>query len=157
MQLLSGEAIVVPAAGGFPTLTSHRLWFESSDGSEQQIRVIFLEDLCYASVMHQEKPFWLGLAIIAALGGLFAGLANTREMATYVILGAIVAVVCWLIYKGSKKQFLTLSAASGKIAVELHGDSLARSTAFIESVIGVKNERYLVGKTPDIKVQRTGA
>jgi hypothetical protein len=156
MQLLNGERIIAPATGGFPALTTHRLWHESKDASVHQIRTIFLEDLCYSSVTHQEQPLWMVLAVIGALGGMLLGLANSSHLAGYIVLGGIVCALCWKRYNASKKQLLTLAAASGEISVELHSSDLTRGAAFVETVVGAKNERVFAIRPSDLKAHAAG-
>src|ERR1700722_13981638 len=104
MQFLSDEKVIAEANGGLPTLTTHRLWHLSDSGSEKQLRAILLEDLCSCSLTYQEKPLWLGLAILAAAVGVVMAVSDARDAGGILIGAAVIAVIFWLLYKASKRQ-----------------------------------------------------
>jgi hypothetical protein len=142
LQLFDNESVIAQGKGSFPTLTTHRLWYEVNAGSEKVAKCIFLNDLCYCGVLHKEKAMWLVFAVLAGLSSVIGAASNQRDAVGIIFLGGIVFALCFAAYRSSKRQYLTFAAASGRIAIELQGDAFERALGFIEAVAAAKNAKF---------------
>jgi len=157
MQLMIDEEVLSPAANGFPILTTHRLWRQTSGGGKREVRTMLLEDLCSCVVRHEENSVWLGSTVLAVVAAVVLATANQRQAAPFLVGGGAVAVMCWLLYRGSKRQLLHFRSASDRVAVELRGDVFEQAVAFVEAVLAAKDARYMVGKVSEGKARAASA
>src|SRR2546425_719283 len=108
MKLIDGEC-VLDKFGPFDaiTLTTYRVMEESGSDATS----IMLEDLTSCRVVYSEKIFWLLLAVVALIAGVGAWLFTQGSPAPAVV-GAGVAVMFFMAFRGSRKQQLTLASGA---------------------------------------------
>lgn len=136
------------------TLTSHRLWLESESSAHKQIQAIMLEDLCSCSLEYEAKPLWLWLAVAASAIGVLSSISYSRQYGSSgIIAGLVIGGIFYLLYLGSKTQYMQLASAAARINVRVQGDNVLPSKEFIEATLMAKNSRYVSPRSSDRMAQ----
>ncbi len=79
-------------------------------------------------------PWLIAIAGFSLLGGVAAG---------QLLAGALVTLVCLIVYAASRHQVLQLTSSSGRaIALAMHGQSLRDTEQLIDQIEAAKNARF---------------
>ena len=140
MTLLPNEKMILRSDKDNLVLTTHRVRLEIRTASITRVTSIMLEKLTTCEITSVSKPWLLGLAFLAVVGG-FA-LTNSRDWSS-VVLGGILAVALVVIYFATRRGVIALRSAGGVIMAPTKGMSTEAAKAFIDAVETAKNNRYL--------------
>lgn len=138
--LFEGEEIISQSNDKQVTLTSHRVYLNSSQFGQAHIASIMLEKISSVEIHYSSWILFLILGGLTAIAGVLSGANNQGDM---MVAGLGVAGIFILLYFLTRKHVVTIASDGGaKINFKTKGMKQETIIAFINQVDKAKNNRY---------------
>ena len=132
MEMLPGEKKLSESNDGTVLLTTRRIRLDKGQGRAREFVSITLDQVASCSIRTRSHPFLLLFGALFALAGF--QIAGERLAAPAVAVGAVLCVLCIILYFTSREQLITVASAGEAIRIRTRGMSRPACIQFIEDV-----------------------
>jgi hypothetical protein len=140
MKLMNEERIVSESDNKEVILTTHRVRHTTNKTGKAQVTSIMLDELDSCEIRSISSPFFLVVAALVFLGGLFIG----DDAIAY---GFVIGLIFVGVYYFTRTQVISLRSSSSVIDFKTAVMNLETAESFIDTVESSKHNRYLLSYT----------
>jgi len=150
MSQMDGERMIMEAHAGILRLTTHRVRLEYKATDHSKLVSITLDAVASCGLVTKTYPLLLGLAILAALIGLFQ-FGSAQGVGIFLL---VVAMVLVGVYLASRSAVLEIGSAAHRIVVSARTDR-EELIGFIDAVEAAKVQ-YMATQAPPTMARAFG-